>query len=272
MIDALSYDFVRHALLAGLLASLVCGVIGTFVVVKRLVFVSGGISHAAFGGLGICYYLGADPRVGAVAVSLLMAVLLGMGKRERLRAQDATIGILWAVGMAIGIVFIHLAPGYAPDLMSYLFGSILTVTQADVLVSAVLTLVVLAVVALLYKELVAVAFDESFAVVQGIPVHRVLTLLLALIGLCVVMLIQVVGIVLLIALLTIPPMIALRLARRFTTVLLLSALIGMATTAAGLALSFRYDVPSGPSIVLLGALVMLIVFAVKGRRRRRRVA
>lgn len=259
MIDALSYGFVRDAIVVGLLAALVCGVVGTFVVVKRLVFLAGSLSHAAFGGLGLCYWLGVEPRVGAVAVTVLASLLLGQSDRERLRTQDATIGVLWAVGMAVGIAFLYKSPGYAPDLTSFLFGSVLTVTRSDVLVAAGLTVVVLGTIALFFKELVAVAFDESYAVVQGIPVRRIMTLLMVMIGICVVMLIQVVGIILVLALLTIPPLIALALARRLLSVLVVSAVTGMAITAAGLALSFRYDLPSGPAIILIGTVLLLAV-------------
>jgi zinc transport system permease protein len=267
MIDALSYGFVRDAIIVGLLAALVCGVVGTFVVVKRLVFLAGSLSHAAFGGLGLCYWLGVEPRVGAVAVTVLASLLLGQSDRDRLRTQDATIGVLWAVGMAVGIAFLYKSPGYAPDLTSFLFGSVLTVTRSDVLVAAGLAVVVLGTIALFFKELVAVAFDESYAVVQGIPVRRIMTLLMVMIGICVVMLIQVVGIILVLALLTIPPLIALGLARRLLSVLMVSAATGMAITAAGLALSFRYDLPSGPAIILVGTVLLLAVnLAKRGRR------
>src|SRR4029079_17270504 len=128
MLDLLSFEFIRHALLAGLLASVLCGVVGTFVVVKRLVFISGGISHAAFGGLGLCSWLGVDYRWGAGLVATGAAIALAGSGRGRGRSHDTLIGVLWALGMAVGIVFLHLTPGYAPNLMTYLFGNILGVT------------------------------------------------------------------------------------------------------------------------------------------------
>lgn len=271
--ELLSYGFVRNSVAAGLAAAVLCGVVGTFVVVRRLVFLGGGIAHAAFGGLGACYWAGIDPRIGAAAVAVLSALLLGRVESDRGRSEDAVIGVLWAVGMAIGIVFLHATPGYAPDLMTYLFGNILTVGGGDVLLTVGLVVVVLALLALWFKELTALAFDPEFAAVQGVPVRAAGTLLLVLVALSVVLLIHLVGILLVIALLAIPPAISLMLVHRFGVVMLLSTLIGAAITLGGLALSWAWDLPSGPVIVLLGAALMLAVAG--GRkvlRRSRRAA
>ena len=261
--ELFSYEFMRHAFAAGLLASVLCGVIGTFVVVRRLVFISGGISHAAFGGLGAFYYFGLPPVAGAVLVALGFALSLGASESARLRSQDALIGVLWAAGMAVGIVFIYKTPGYAPNLMTYLFGDILTVTLADVYLLAAVGAAVLLFAFLFYKEFVAVSFDPTFAQVQGVPVKLFHTLLLALVALSIVVLIQVVGIILVIALLTIPPVISLMFLRDFVWVLVASVIIGMAMTAGGLLVSYAFDVPSGPAIVLLGTVVMGAAAAVR---------
>lgn len=263
LLDALSYDFVRNAVVAGVLASVLCGVIGTFVVVKRLAFISGGISHAAFGGLGLCFFLGINPIYGAIGVSLGFAVLLGLLDSERVRSLDAMIGVLWAAGVAAGIVFLYKTPGYAPNLMTYLFGNILLVTRADVLTTLALSGVVLLVLALFYQGFVAVAFDEVFARVQGAPVRLLMTLLLVLVALTVVLLIQVVGIILVIALLTIPPVVALMLFKDLRGVLAASVAIGVAMTLGGLALSYSADLPSGPAIILLGTALLLAVYGAK---------
>ncbi len=265
----LSFDFLRNALVAGLLASVLCGAVGTFVVVKRLVFVSGGISHAAFGGLGLCYFLGVDYRWGASAVAVASALALAGGERGRGRSHDATIGILWAVGMAVGVVFLHLTPGYAPNLQTYLFGNILTVTTRDVQLTLALVLAIVALVATFWKELVAVAFDEAFAAVQGVPVRLVVVALMVAIALTVVFLIQLVGTLLVIALLTIPPALALRLVNGFFAVMATAATTGMVMTLGGLALSYALDLPSGPAIVLLGAGLLLAVDAWQRLQRRR---
>lgn len=257
----LSYEFAQNAVLAGLLASVLSGVVGTFVVVKRLVFITGGISHAAFAGLGVCYYLGINPLVGAVIVAVLAALLLGwLGEGGKGRSQDAYIGILWAAGMAVGIVFIHMTPGYAPNLMTYLFGDILTVARADVWLLAGLVTLTLLIMGVFYRSFVAVAFDETFAQVQGVPVTVVTQILLVLVALSVILLIQVVGIVLLIALFTLPPVIALMVAgRSFALVLFTAVIAGMVMTTGGLAGSYWLDIPSGPAIVLFGiGLAMLV--------------
>lgn len=256
-LELLSYDFLRNAVVAGLLASVLCGVVGTFVVVKRLVFLAGGVAHAAFGGLGFCYFLGVDPRLGAVGAAVISALALANPGSGRGRSHDARIGILWAVGMALGVVFIYKLPGYAPNLMAYLFGNILTVRESDVLLTLGVTLVVAALVALYFKESVALAFDEEFAAVQGVPVRAARIVLMLLTALSVVFLLQLVGIVLVIALLTIPPVIALRFARSFGAVVGLSIAIGVVMTQGGLALSYLYDLPSGPAIVLLGAALLV---------------
>jgi zinc transport system permease protein len=266
--SALTYDFVRHAIFAGVLAAILCGVVGTFVVVKRVSFLAGGLSHAAFGGLGICFFLGINPLWGAIAVSLGCAVVLGLMDTEKVKSHDALIGVLWAAGVAVGIAFVYRTPGYAPNLMTYLFGNILLVTPADVWTTLVLTVVVLAVFLLFGKELVAVSFDEVFARVQGAPVRLLLTLLLVLVALTVVVLIQVVGILLVIALLTIPPVVSLMLFKNLRSVLLTSVAIGVAMTLAGLAVSFYEDLPSGPAIVLLGTALLLLVYGVQKLRGR----
>ncbi len=266
--EALSYDFMRHAVLAGVLASVLCGVIGTFVVVKRLAFISDGISHAAFGGMGVCFFLGIDPLLGAIPVALACALALGAVDRETIRSYDALIGVLWAVGMAVGVVFVYKTPGYAPNLMTYLFGNILLVSRHDVTVILVLAVSVLALLFLFFKGIVAVAFDEVFARVRGVRVRLLMSLLLTMIALSVVILIQVVGIILVVALLTIPSVISLMLWRDLKAVLAGSVLIGVAITLGGLILSFYFDFPSGPAIILLGAVLLVGVYGIKKLPRR----
>lgn len=249
----LELEFFRNALLAGALASVLCGVVGTFVVLKRLVSISGGVAHAAFGGLGAAYWAGLEPRLGAVAVAAASAIGLGLIDGRRSRGQDAAIGVLWAVGMAVGLVFLHLTPGYAPNLLGFLFGNILMVSPADLWIAAVADLVVVVLLALYGKELVAVAFDEECARLQGVPVRVHSILLLVLVALSVVVLLQLVGIVLVIALLTIPPLVALRLVRSLAATVATAIGVGLVLTVGGLLVSYRLDLPSGPTMVLLGA-------------------
>lgn len=264
---ALDLDLVRNALAAGLLASVLCGAIGVFVVVKRLTFVSDGISHAAFAGLGLCFLLGADPRLGALVAAIVFALVLGLVGTSATRRHDALIGVLYAVGMALGIVFIHQAPGYVPNLMTYLFGNLLLATAGDVRLTLCLAGLVLGALLLLRKPLVAVAFDEEFAAVQGVPVRAFVTVLLVLVSVTVVLLIQVVGVILVLALLTIPPLTARAFARDLWSVIAISIGVGLASTAGGLALSYRWDLPSGPAIILLGAAVLAATYLAKTLRR-----
>lgn len=254
--DLLALDFYRHALAAGLLASLLCGVVGTLVVLKRLVSLSGGVAHAAFGGLGFAYHFGLSPRWGALAVAALSACGLAFVDGERARRHDAAIGVLWAAGMAVGLLFIHLTPGPAPNLMGFLFGNILFVEPADLWLAAAADLGVLALLALRGRELVAVAFDEECARLQGLPVRLYSALLLLLVALSVVVLLQLVGIVLVIALLTIPPLVALRLCRGLGAVMAGAAVIAALLTVGGLLISARFELPAGPAIVLLGTLAL----------------
>jgi len=268
MIEALQYEFMRNALVAGFLAAVACGIIGVYVVVKRMVFISGGISHCSFGGIGLGYFLGINPIVGALLFTIASA--LGMGlvtKRTRL-PEDTAIGILWAMGMALGIVFIGLTPGYAPDLFSYLFGNILTVPPSDLVVMLALDIIIISVVFLLYKEFLAVSFDEEFGTAVGIPTERLYLILLCLIALTVVVLIRVVGIILVIALLTIPAAMARQFTHSLKKMMLLSIFLGVAFALGGLWLSYELDLASGATIVLLAGSFFLASFALKRWRRR----
>ena len=260
MLEALQYEFMRNALMAGLLAALACGVIGVYVVVKRIVFISGGIAHTAFGGVGLGYLLNINPILGALIFSLASALGIGFAIRKTKLPEDTAIGVIWAVGMALGIIFIGLAPGYAPDLFSYLFGNILTVPAIDLIFMLVLDIIIVTVVVMFYKELLALSFDEEFSTVVGVPVGKLYFLLLSMIALTVVVLIRVVGIILVIALLTIPP----TLARQFTydlrKMMLLSIVFGAVFTFGGLWLSYELDLASGATIILLSGAVLVLSF------------
>ena len=254
MFDVLGLEFFRNALIAGVLASIACGIIGTYVVVRRMVSVSGGISHAAFGGIGLGYFLGIDPLLGAAGFTVAAALGVGTLQLRARQQMDTLIGAVWAAGMAIGILFVYLTPGFAPDLFSYLFGNILLVPRGDILLMGILTAVIVAVVAVLYRELQAVTFDPDYAAVMNLPVERLSLLLLVLIALTVVMLIRVVGIILVIALLTLPAAISRLYTARVWTMMLLAVVLGIIFTVAGIALSYVIDVPSGATIVLVSTL------------------
>lgn len=257
MIDALQYGFMRHALFAGLLAAVACGVIGVYVVVKRMVSVSGGISHASFGGIGLGYLVGISPVLSAMFFTLASALGMGLVIRRTKLPEDTAIGILWAVGMALGIVFIGLTPGYAPDLMSYLFGNILTVPFSDLILMLILDAVTVTAVIALYKEFLALSFDEEFSTVVGVPVEALYLLLLCMIALTVVVLMRVVGVILIIALLTIPATLARQFTHDMRKMMLLAVLFGAIFAFGGLWLSYEFDVASGATIVLLSGAVLL---------------
>ena len=271
MLDALQFEFMRNALLAGLLAAVACGIIGVYVVVKRIVFISGGIAHASFGGIGMGYLAGISPIVGAMIFALASALGMGLVTRRTRLPEDTVIGIMWAIGMALGIIFIGLAPGYTPDLFSYLFGNILTVPASDLVLMLILDVLIVAVVVALYKELMAVCFDEEFGTVVGVPVEAVYLLLLCMIGLTVVVLIRVVGIILVIALLTIPAALARQFTHNLRNMMLLAILFGALFTFGGLWISYETDLASGATIILLGGTVLLASFGLARLRKRRRM-
>jgi len=263
MIEALQFGFMRSALLAGLLVSVACGIIGTFVVVKRIVFISGGIAHAAYGGIGLGYFLKLNPVLGAVAFSLAAALGMGAVQRKTRQRADTIIGVMWAIGMAVGILFVDLAPGYKADLMSYLFGSILAVPSSDLLIILALDLTIVALVVLFYKELLAVSFDETFAAVQNVPVDAIYLILMCMIGLTVVMLMRVVGLILVIALLTIPAAISSQFVKDMEKMMALASILGALFTTTGLWLSYFLNLTSGATIILVSGAAYLLSLALK---------
>ena len=266
----LGYTFMQHALLAGLLAAIACGVIGVYVVVKRMVSISGGISHASFGGIGLGYYLGVNPVLGALFFTVAAALSMGVITRRTKMAEDTAIGILWAIGMALGIIFIGLTPGYAPDLFGYLFGSILTVPTSDLIMMLALDGAIILTVSLLYKEFLALSFDEEFGTAAGVPVEVLYLVLLCLIALTVVVLIKVVGIILVIALLTIPAAMARQFTHSLPKMMLLAVLFGIVFTSGGLWLSYELDFASGATIIMVSVALFLVTLGYTRIRRSKR--
>ena len=258
ILDAFQFEFMRNALAAGLLVSIACGIIGSYVVVNRVVFISGGIAHSAYGGIGIGYYFGFNPVVGAILFSLLSAFSMGFVQRKTRQRTDTIIGVMWAVGMAIGIVFIDKTEGYKVDLMSYLFGSILTVPPGTLWLMFVLDVIILALVAAFYKELLAMSFDETFARIRNVPVDALYYMLLGMIAVTVVMLMRVVGLILVIALLTIPAAISNQWVKNLKTMMVLASILGMIFTTLGLFLSYWLNLTSGATIILISGTVYLL--------------
>jgi len=271
-LSVLEYEFFQRALLAGILAAVACGIIGTYVVVKRIVFISGGIAHTAFGGIGMGFYLGlSQPILGGVAFSLAAAVAMGAaGLRRRVR-EDSTIGILWVMGMALGALFIYKADPENMQMVSMesvLFGNIILISEIDLKLMALLIIIIVSLVVLFYKEFLALCFDEEFARISGVNTGLLYTVLLCLVALTVVLVINVVGVVLVIALLTIPATIASLFTYNMKRIMVISIILGVVFCTVGLFLSDWYDLPPGATIVLLAGGVFvsaLILNRVLGR-------
>ena len=259
-----SHTFMQHALIGGILASVACGVMGTYVVVKRIGFLAGGIAHAVLGGMGIAYFFGKSPIGGALAAAVVAALLIGWVSLRWRQNEDTIIAALWAIGMAIGVLFISRTPGYNMDLMSYLFGNILMVPRQDLYLMAGLDSVILLVVALFYKQFLAVCFDEEFARLRGVHVDFFYLLLLVMVALTVVVLIQVVGLILVIALLTLPAAIAMLYVHSLVTIMMLATVLGIAFTGGGLALSYAPDLPAGATMILLAGAIYLASLLTRG--------
>ncbi|MFZ5571107.1 MAG: metal ABC transporter permease [Thermodesulfobacteriota bacterium] len=256
--EALQFEFMRNALMAGLLASVICGIMGTLVVVNRIVFLSGGIAHAAYGGIGLAFYGGWPYLPVTVGFSLAAATVMAAVSLKARHRADTIIGVIWALGMAFGIILIDLTPGYNVDLMSYLFGSILTVPEADLRIMAVMGLFITGAAGYYYKDLLALSYDDEFARIRGVPVRRLYFAMIGMLAVTIVMVIQVVGLILVIALLTIPPFIVEQHAKSLLQMMAGSSLLGALFTVMGLWLSYRYDLTSGAAITLVSGVAFFV--------------
>lgn len=256
--ELLQYTFFQHALIGSLLASIACGLIGTYIVTRRLVFISGGLTHASFGGIGLGLYTGIPPILSAAVFAVLSAFgVEWLSKRKDMR-EDSAIAVFWTLGMAVGIIFTFLSPGFAPDLSAYLFGNILTITRSDLALLAALAAVLAVFFGLYLRPIVYVAFDREFACSQGIPVQMFEYALMMLIALTIVACLRMVGIVLVISLLTIPQMTANLFSHRFHRIIWLSMGIGYLSCLGGLYFSFQKNIPSGASIIFFSILIYII--------------
>ncbi len=256
--ELLQYTFFQHALIGSLLASIVCGMVGTYIVTRRLVFISGGLTHASFGGIGIGLYAGISPLLSAAVFAVLSAFgVEWLSKRSEMR-EDSAIAVFWTLGMALGIIFTYLSPGFAPDLSSYLFGNILTIAVSDLLFLGIVALLTTLFFALYIRPIIAIAFDREFAASQGIRVRLFEYLLMMFIALSIVGCLRLVGIVLVISLLTIPQLTANLFTHSFTRIIWLSIGIGYLSCLGGFLLSYYLNVPSGASIIFFS----IIIYAV----------
>jgi zinc transport system permease protein len=266
MFEALQLEFMRNAVFAGLLASIICGIMGTLVVVNRIVFLSGGIAHAAYGGIGLAFFFKWPYLPSTIGFSLFAAMVMAAISHAVKYRADTIIGVIWALGMAFGIILIDMTPGYNVDLMSYLFGSILTVPMPDLWIMVVVGVVMTGLVVFYYQDLLAMSYDEEFAQIRGVPVKKLYFGLIGMLAVTVVLVIQVVGLILVIALLTIPPFIVEKYANSLVQMMVASSCLGAVFTVAGLWLSYRYNLTSGASIIMVSGIVFLISLGVDKMR------
>ncbi len=248
-LELFQYHFFLKAILAAVFASISCGIIGGYIVSRRIVFISGGITHASFGGIGLAFFLGFNPLLGAALFAIFSAVGIQFFTKVADIREDSSIAIWWSMGMALGIIFVFITPGYTPNLMSYLFGNILTVTSLELWWMAALNIAIIAFFALFFSKILYIAFDEEYARAAGLPVALFNYLTMILIALTVVLNIRVVGIILILSLLTIPQATANLYTNDFKKLLIYSTLFALLGTISGLFISYFLDIPSGAAII-----------------------
>ena len=258
VVELLDYAFFRNALWGSLLASIACGLIGSYVVARRMVFISGGITHASFGGIGIGFYFGFNPVLSAMIFSILSAFgIQWLSKNQNVR-EDSAIAVFWSLGMALGIILIFLSPGYAPNLSEYLFGNILTIGLTDIILLGILSLILVLFFSIFYRSILNTAFDKEFAQTRGVNVAIFEYVLIMLVAVTIVLSIRLVGIVLLISLLTVPQMTANIFTHKFSKIMLLSVIISFVGCIAGLLMSYYLNVPSGAFIIFVLISIFLL--------------
>ena len=268
VLEILSFEFMQNAIVAGLLVSIASGIIGSLIVVNRMVFLAGGIAHTSYGGIGLAVYFGLPIFLGASLFAVGAAILMAAVTLNQRDKTDTFIGLIWAVGMAVGIVFVDMTPGYNVDLMSYLFGSILAVSNADIWYMSALLVVIVAIVAIFYRQILAVSYDSEYAKLRGVDVRFFYTLILVVSALTVVIAIKIVGLILVIALLTIPVYIGEKLSSSLATMMAMSGILSTIFTFLGLFLSYSYDITSGASIILVSALSLLLFLVLNNTMRK----
>lgn len=258
--DIFQYSYLANALAAAVLSGILCGIVGTYIVSRRLVFLCGGITHASFGGLGIAFYLGVNPIIGALLFAIASSLGIEWASDRGKMREDSAIGIIWSVGMAVGALFMSLTPGYTSgDLSSYLFGSIITVTSTDVILLGILTALCLLGAAIWWRPIMFMAFDRNFAASQGIDTRLISYLMSIVIAVAIVMAIRIMGIVLLLSLFTIPTVTANTLTKSYSKMTVWGVIIAVTGAVAGLTASYYMEVPSGASIIFTLTLMLIAV-------------
>ncbi len=251
------YDFLTNAFIASILSGITCGIVGSYIVTRRIVFLSSGITHASFGGLGIALYAGIDPLLGALSFASISSVGIEFASRRGGIREDSVVGIIWSMGMAIGALFMSLRPGYATDLTSYLFGNILLVTPQNILWLSILTVVLITSSIIWLRRLMYITFDEEYAKSQGVNTTLVSYIMAVVIAISIVLSIKVMGIILLLSLITIPTVIANDITKDFKLITPLSAIIAVVGNVIGFILSYEYDIPTGSCIIFILVVVLI---------------
>ncbi len=259
------YTFLQNALLAILFSSIACGISGSVIVVKRISYLGGGIAHAVMGGIGAAYFLGIDYLYGAVSFAIIAALIIGWIKLNFKESEDTIISAVWAIGMAVGIILTYLTPGYSVDLFSFLFGNILMISKSSILLLICLDLILILVLSFYYKQIVFVLFDEEFSIIRNLKTKLIYLTLLIFIALTIVILVQTVGLILVIALLTLPSAIARMFSKSLLQMIVKSSIIVLLTSLTGLFVSYSLNIPTGATIILVTGTVYLFVFILKLR-------
>ncbi|RXJ60921.1 metal ABC transporter permease [Candidatus Marinarcus aquaticus] len=264
--NTLSYTFMQHALISIILVSIITGIIGSLVVINKMVFLSGGIAHSAYGGIGLAIYLGLPMLLSTSLFCIFITIIIALASYKQREHLDILIGIMWATGMSFGIILVDLTPGYQSDLMSYLFGSLLAVTENDLIYMSILLAVIISIISVFYRDILAVSYDTEYAALRGIKTKFFYTLILVLSSLTIVVAIKVVGLILVIALLTIPIYIASFFSKSLSAMMVNATLLSILFSLIGLTISYNFDLSSGPSIIMISSLCALIVFTLKHKK------
>ncbi len=243
------YQFFQHALAAAVLTSVIAAMVGTYIVSRKIVFIGGGITHASFGGIGLAYYMGLNPFAGAAVFGILTALGIEWISDKGKVREDSAIAILWSLGMAVGIIFVFMTPGYTPNLMSFLFGNILTVSLADIRVLLIYAILLILLFGIFYRPILYTAFDPEFARTKGIPVARYRYMMSVVMALAIVLSIRTVGIILVLSVFTIPQITAMLFTRNFFLVMPLAALWGITGSIAGILMAYMLDIPTSAAII-----------------------
>ncbi len=262
MSDPLSifqYQFFQHALAAAILTSVIAAMVGTYIVSRRIVFIGGGITHASFGGIGLAYYMGLNPFMGAAVFGVMTALGIEWVSQKGKVREDSAIAILWSLGMAVGIIFVFITPGYTPNLMSFLFGNILTVSMADIRVLLVYAILLILLFGILYRPILYTAFDPEFARTKGIPVAGYRYMMSVVMALSIVLSIRTVGIILVLSMFTIPQITAMLFTRNFSRIMPLAALWGIVGSVAGIMGAYLLDIPTSAAIIFFLTIQFLII-------------